>query len=205
MGALPAYDAIILAGGSGRRLGGVDKPALEVGGRRLLDRVLESCAGADRTIVAGPRRPTARAVTWCREEPPGGGPVAALAAALPLTHAEVVVVLAADLPLLGATVPRLVAALGGDDDGALLVDGEGRQQFLSGAYRRDSLVATLGDVPDPAGASMRRLLAGLRLRTVRDEDGAGFDVDTAADVVRAEVLLREVEGGARGVDDDGGA
>ncbi|MDP9399046.1 MAG: NTP transferase domain-containing protein, partial [Actinomycetota bacterium] len=137
--------------------------------------------------------------------PPGGGPVAGPAAALPLTRAGIVVVLAADLPLLGPTVPRLVAAAGSGDDGALLVDGEGRQQFLTAAYRRRSLLAALAAVADPGGASMRSVLADLRLRTVRDETGAAFDVDTAADVVRAEQLLREAEGGARGVDDDGGA
>ena len=31
------YDAVILAGGRGSRLGGVRKPELEVSGRRLLD------------------------------------------------------------------------------------------------------------------------------------------------------------------------
>ncbi|MYU19520.1 NTP transferase domain-containing protein, partial [Streptomyces sp. SID8361] len=55
-----AYDAVILAGGAARRLGGVDKPALRVGGRALLDRVLDACRGAGRTVVVGPRRPTVR-------------------------------------------------------------------------------------------------------------------------------------------------
>src|SRR4051812_33904528 len=40
MSSRPEYDAIVLAGGGGRRLGGVDKATLEVGGRTLLDRVL---------------------------------------------------------------------------------------------------------------------------------------------------------------------
>ena len=35
-----AYDAVVLAGGAARRLGGVDKPGVRVGGRALLDRVL---------------------------------------------------------------------------------------------------------------------------------------------------------------------
>ncbi|MGW0901366.1 NTP transferase domain-containing protein, partial [Streptomyces goshikiensis] len=40
------YDAIVLAGGAARRLGGVDKPALPVGARTLLDRVLDACPDA---------------------------------------------------------------------------------------------------------------------------------------------------------------
>ncbi|MYS16776.1 NTP transferase domain-containing protein, partial [Streptomyces sp. SID4982] len=32
------YDAVVLAGGGARRLGGADKPGVQVGGRALLDR-----------------------------------------------------------------------------------------------------------------------------------------------------------------------
>ncbi|MFI1091674.1 molybdenum cofactor guanylyltransferase [Streptomyces sp. NPDC020917] len=77
-----SYDALVLAGGAARRLGGTDKPALAVGGLMLLDRVLAACADARTTVVVGPRRPTARPVRWTREEPAGGGPLPALAAGL---------------------------------------------------------------------------------------------------------------------------
>ncbi|NED13442.1 NTP transferase domain-containing protein, partial [Streptomyces sp. SID9124] len=58
---MTAYDAIVLAGGAAKRLGGADKPALRVGGRALLDRVLAACADARATVVVGDRRPTVRA------------------------------------------------------------------------------------------------------------------------------------------------
>lgn len=77
-----AFDAIVLAGGAGQRLGGVDKPGLSVGGRTLLDRVLAACRDARRTVVVGGRRTTERPVVWAQESPPGGGPVAALDAGL---------------------------------------------------------------------------------------------------------------------------
>lgn len=47
------FDAIILAGGRGSRLGGVDKGALPVGGRALLDRVLDAARAAERVVVVG--------------------------------------------------------------------------------------------------------------------------------------------------------
>ncbi|MGW2299809.1 NTP transferase domain-containing protein [Streptomyces sp. NPDC001809] len=72
------YDAVVLAGGAARRLGGADKPGVRVGGRPLLDRVLAACRGAERTVVVGAPRPTVRPVRWTREDPPGGGPLAAL-------------------------------------------------------------------------------------------------------------------------------
>ncbi|MFZ2514092.1 MAG: NTP transferase domain-containing protein, partial [Candidatus Lutibacillus vidarii] len=40
------HDAIVLAGGRGSRLGGVDKGAVPVAGRALLDRVLDAVSGA---------------------------------------------------------------------------------------------------------------------------------------------------------------
>lgn len=47
------YDAVVLAGGAAKRLGGADKPGLTVGGLALLDRVLVACRGARTTVVVG--------------------------------------------------------------------------------------------------------------------------------------------------------
>ncbi|MFG2489589.1 DUF6457 domain-containing protein [Streptomyces caniferus] len=108
---LTDYDTIVLAGGAARRLGGADKPALSVGGRPLLDRVLAACPDAAITVVVGPHRPTTRTVVRALEDPPGGGPLAALDAGLRHTTAPTVLVLSADLPFLtAATVYTLLAA-----------------------------------------------------------------------------------------------
>ncbi|WP_409234969.1 NTP transferase domain-containing protein [Streptomyces sp. PA5.6] len=145
-----AYDAVVLAGGGAARLGGADKPGVRVGGRALIDRVLAACSGAGTTVVVAAPRPTARPVVWAREEPAGGGPLAALDAGLARTSAERVVVLSADLPFLGEpTVRRLLDALAGSGaDGAVLTDPDGRDQPLVAAYRRDALlreIAVLGE------------------------------------------------------------
>ena len=76
------FDVVVLAGGTGRRLGGVDKGGLVVGGAALLDRVLQASAAARHTVVVGEPRATGRVVHWAREDPPGGGPLAGLAAGL---------------------------------------------------------------------------------------------------------------------------
>ncbi|WP_406365966.1 DUF6457 domain-containing protein [Streptomyces sp. NBC_00645] len=118
-GADAVYDAVVLAGGAARRLGGADKPGVRVGGRALLNRVLAACAGATRTVVVAEPRGTARPVEWAREDPPGGGPLAALDAGLRHTAAPYVVVLSADLPFLEeGTVRRLLDTL--RDDGTHL-------------------------------------------------------------------------------------
>ncbi|MGQ4377025.1 molybdenum cofactor guanylyltransferase, partial [Streptomyces sp. SAS_267] len=114
-GADAGYDAVVLAGGAARRLGGEDKPGVRVGGRTLLDRVLAACADATRTVVVAGPRPTARPVEWAREDPPGGGPLAALDAGLRHTAAPYVLVLSADLPFLEEkTVRRLLDTLRAD-------------------------------------------------------------------------------------------
>ncbi|WP_201258914.1 NTP transferase domain-containing protein [Streptomyces ambofaciens] len=190
------YDAVVLAGGAARRLGGADKPGLRVGGRALLDRVLAACAGARTTVVVAGPRPTARPVTWAREDPPGGGPLAALAAGLGHTSAEHVLVLSADLPFLaGPTVGHLLSALAaGDADGVLLTDADGRDQPLVAAYRaralRRELAALTRDGADLTGLPLRRLTGALRLTRVPDAV-ASFDCDTWDDIATARARIRE--------------
>jgi molybdopterin-guanine dinucleotide biosynthesis protein A len=137
-----AFDALVLAGGSGRRMreGGVDKAALEVGGVRLLDRVIAAVDGAGRIVVVGPRRPTSPAVVWTIEDPVGAGPAAAIVRGLSLVSAPLVVVLAVDLPFAATVVPRLIAALADrEPELVVTVDHDGRRQPLIAAYRTAAL------------------------------------------------------------------
>ncbi|SOB82961.1 Molybdopterin-guanine dinucleotide biosynthesis protein A [Streptomyces sp. 1331.2] len=184
------YDVIVPAGGAARRLGGADKPGLTVGETTLLDRVLAACAGARTTVVVGPARPTGRTgVHWTREQPPGGGPVAAVAAGLDLVTADTVLLLAADLPFLDRrTVERLAAALdeaGPAVDAAVLVDAGGRDQPLAAAYRTAPLRAALAALGDPAGQPLRRLVGGLPRLLVADTDNVAYDCDTWEDLEQA--------------------
>lgn len=180
-----SYDAVVLAGGAARRLGGADKAELRIGGQRLIDRVLGALEGAECIVVVGPKRAVDAPVLWTREDPAGAGPVAALAAGLELVQSPIVVVLAVDLPFVREeTVARLVAAVG-DGDGALLVDGEGRDQMLAGAYRAAALRARIVALEEARGTSMRSLIEGLALARVIDERAA-TDCDTWDDVAAAE-------------------
>ncbi|MEU7054609.1 NTP transferase domain-containing protein [Streptomyces sp. NPDC046197] len=191
-----AHDAVVLAGGAARRLGGADKPGLRVGGRALLDRVLAACADARTTVVVADPRPTARPVRWAREEPPGAGPLAALDAGLRGTTQEYVVVLSADLPFLEeATVRQLLSALReGRAEGALVIDADGRDQPLVAAYRTQALRRELAVLADEhgtlTGLPLRRLTAALELTRVPDPV-ASFDCDTWDDIAAARARIRE--------------
>jgi len=73
----PAFDAVILAGGRGSRMGGPAKPLRKLAGWPMLDHVLLASSAASRQIVVGPSRIGIGAPVFCREQPAGSGPVAA--------------------------------------------------------------------------------------------------------------------------------
>jgi molybdopterin-guanine dinucleotide biosynthesis protein A len=183
----PPYSAVVLAGGRAARLGGQHKPQLEVGGRSMLAAVLAATADAADRIVVGPPQPVPPGVRVVREQPPGGGPVAALRAGLAEVTTDVVAVLAADLPFLTA---GLVAQLRDElaDDGVLVVDDAGRDQLLLGVWRTAALRAALPAAGGPT--SMRRVVAPLTIRRLRPAVAGGqpppwTDCDTPADLARA--------------------
>jgi molybdopterin-guanine dinucleotide biosynthesis protein A len=186
------YAAVILAGGSARRLGGRDKPAVRVGGLSLLDRVTAACAHATRVVVVGPEQQ--------------GGPVAALAAGLRMLGVNgrpgldsvangagpgvgAVALLAADLPLLTTGALDALAGALPDHDGALYVDGDGRRQLLCGLWRVEALRDRLATT-DPDGMPLRKLVAGLRIAELTDPAEPWFDCDTPEQLAEAERRLR---------------
>jgi molybdenum cofactor guanylyltransferase len=194
--ALPPYTAVVLAGGRAARLGGRPKPQLDVGGRTMLAAVLDAVADAARRVVVGPPQPAPADVVLVREQPPGGGPVAALRAGLPEVATDVVALLAADLPFLTpALIADLRARLTGD--GVLVVDDTGRDQLLLGVWRADALRAAVADVSGPT--SLRKVLAPLAVRRFRPEREPGVpppwtDCDTPAELARARELSRRSPG-----------
>lgn len=172
---------MVLAGGGSTRFGGVDKAMLVLDGMSLLDRVLTATIAAESTVVVGPERTVMRTVDWTRESPPGGGPVAGIAAGLAVGQAPVVVLLSCDLPWITADeVAQLVGGIG-EHDGFGLRDTGSREQWLAGAYRRTALMEALKRLGDPHNKSVRRLFLGLDL-TWSAPSRAGDDVDSWADL-----------------------
>jgi molybdopterin-guanine dinucleotide biosynthesis protein A len=112
----------ILAGGSGRRMGGVDKARLRApDGEQLLPRLLRLCdeLSLDAVVVGG--APTS-AVAVLADDPAGVGPIGGLCALLAHANARPAVLLACDLPYLRsplldrlATTPSTAAVLSARD------------------------------------------------------------------------------------------
>lgn len=181
-----SVDAILLAGGRGSRVGGAVKPLFEVDGSTLLRSAVAAVRrqGAARVIVAGPVLDDGLDARWVREDPPFGGPVAGILAALAEVDAEEIYVIACDLPTVDAAVELLCAPLPADADGACLDDG--RRQWLIGRYRTAALRRVASTLPDGGrDASMRALLGGLTVTTVAVDAALTHDIDTWDDLHRA--------------------
>ncbi|RLV54939.1 molybdopterin-guanine dinucleotide biosynthesis protein [Aeromicrobium phragmitis] len=180
---MTTLDAVVLAGGRARRLGGRSKPLLEIGGRTLLDRIVDGArvAGCGRIVVVGPSELDRDGVTLVREDPPFGGPVAALAAALPLVSAADVLVLAVDL-VHGDAVVRQLAEVPTTGDGTCLVDGSGARQWLAARYRTTSLRAALAALPEVRDAALHRALVPLNITELAVADELVHDIDTPEDL-----------------------
>ena len=131
---------VVLAGGSSRRFGS-DKLAARLGDRTVLDHCLSGMPSAWPLVVVGPSRAVPAPAIVVRESPPGGGPLAGVAAGLAVVGTDVVCLAPGDTPRAGEVLPLLVAALAADPSvsAAVLVDGEGRANPLLAAYRTDAL------------------------------------------------------------------
>jgi molybdopterin-guanine dinucleotide biosynthesis protein A len=197
-----SFEAVILAGGRGSRLGGADKPGLTIGTTTLAAAVVTAAvaAGARRVILVGPARPELAPLAASlpggllvvREEPPGSGPIPALRRGLASAGQPWTAVLAADLPFLrGHHLQALLQAAAPSPAGAVLTDSGSRPQWLAGCWRTGRLRSALLAY---SGASLHGLMLPLQPVLLNFDDGGGepppwLDCDTFADLDRARQLL----------------
>ncbi|MBF6327089.1 NTP transferase domain-containing protein [Nocardia transvalensis] len=187
---MTTVDAIVLAGGRATRMGGVDKPAIVVGGQSMLETALTAVAGCVRTVVVGPHRPElAPGIRQVQEVPAGSGPVAAIAAGLRALEecdfpADLIVVLAADMPFLtAAAVDELIGqATESGADAVFAADDSGRPQYLVGLWRRSALLAGVDRLDSLVNQPMKALVP---MDTVMVPLEGVADCDTADDIRRA--------------------
>ena len=179
------YDAIIVAGGAGRRMGGVSKADLVVDGLRLLDTVVGAVRDARQTVVVGDAS-VPDGVVLTREDPPGTGPAAGFGAGLAAVEhpSPWTMVLCVDLPDAARVAARLLdAARTAEDhfDGAVIV-AENRTQWLMGCYRTSALRGAVERFGPLEHAPLRRVLSPLLLHHVAPGKARPIDLDTPSDL-----------------------
>jgi molybdopterin-guanine dinucleotide biosynthesis protein A len=183
------WTALVLAGGRGSRLGGADKAAVTIGGVPVLDLLLSSLPEGVPVVVAGPERPTRRPVSFRREWPIDGGPVAGIAAGIVAVRTPVTAVVAVDMPAAGGLVRHLIAEFASCDGAALVpVDPSGFRQPLCSVVQTRALRDALVALGDPRDRSIRDLmeLIDVRERPLDEAERAWVDdIDTPGDLRKA--------------------
>lgn len=176
------WDAIVLAGGRGSRLGGVDKATLELDGATLLARALSAVEGASQVVVVGEVDAPGSIVV--QEEPRFAGPAAGVGVGLGEVKSPYVLLAAVDQPFLADAIPLLIDAVVGD--GVVAVDADGHRQHLMSVIDTHALRRAVAAQSSLTDLSLRALLSPLDLVEVAVPVRSTLDIDTWDDRDRAE-------------------
>lgn len=197
--AADAFDAVVLVGGGGTRLGGLDKAAIDLGGHPLVQASLDAAAAARTLVVVGTTSaPLPARARVTQEEPPGSGPAAAFAHGINAVDAPApwTLLLACDVPAAPQAVEQLrrsMGTAGADGDGAVIVAPDGRVQWVLGLYRTEA-VRNAAANSTTTNRSLRSLLGDLDLVRVPARADVWQDVDTWDDHERWSERLNHPEG-----------
>lgn len=204
-GSAEAAVGAILAGGLGRRIGGA-KPTMQLAGRPLLDHALDAvrATGLEPLVVAKPDTPLPELGCRVLREPQQPvHPLCGLVAALRGLGGRPLVAVACDMPFLDS---GLLAWLAAATEPLVLTETSDRLQPFPGRY--DASLLPHLEAAMVAAEALHTCLAGLSPRRIRDEELAhfgsverlAFNVNTPADLDRAERMLREPGAGAESND-----
>lgn len=183
-----SLNAIVLSGGTSSRFGS-DKASAKINGQTLLELLITNllAEGIEEIVVVGPKvvlnlgktLEVAAKITFVREAPEFGGPVAAIAAAISEIQSEQVAIFATDMPFAPKFLPALKARLDAKleskldsklesklaGDAALIVDSQGFAQPLAALYQSAPLkeaLSELAKINGVSGQSMKRLIIDLK-------------------------------------------
>jgi molybdopterin-guanine dinucleotide biosynthesis protein A len=185
----------ILVGGYGSRMGGVDKAALELEGRPLLDRVLDAVApfaseifvvANDDALAYDPR------FTVLRDPEPHAGVLPALLAALDATTAPLLLLLACDMPFVSRDVVQRLLEYAASHD-AVIPYVQSFPQPMHAVYRVAPCRTAIRNVLEHGGRRMISFLDDVdtihvqeqEIRTIDPEIRSFFNVNTPDDLEAA--------------------
>jgi len=176
---------IVFCGGSGRRLGGVEKPLIEVAGRPLLAWVLERLREQVSTVVLSGADGPAYARFGCEmvsDRVRGEGPLSGLATAVEVTTTDWIFTCPGDTPYLAENLVELLAADAERVGVAVPHDGNRRQNLflLMHRDRAESLVRFF----EQGGRAAHRWLDenGIGVTDLSAIAGSFFNVNTPDDL-----------------------
>ncbi|HET9443591.1 MAG TPA: molybdenum cofactor guanylyltransferase, partial [Acidimicrobiales bacterium] len=174
---------LVLAGGSGRRLGR-SKATVVVRGRTLVERAVDLVAARCQPVVVVSRPDVplpSLGVPVVLDRAGVRGPMNALLTGLTHLDTHDVIVLACDLPFAGPLLDRLAAA----PAGRAVAAADERLQPLCARYPRLATIDACERLMARGVRRMTSLLADLDAATIPAEEGELFNLNTADDLEQA--------------------
>ena len=192
---------IMLAGGTGKRLGGCSKPDLLIAGDRLISWSLSFLPKVPTVVVAPGEVEVPENVFLTMEEPPGSGPAAGIVAgwrqlanSFVFSPSDIIGVCPVDAPLSGFALRQLARQLQETNEDAaekqkILLGQVGEvTQYVLGAFTVRALMEMAR--ANTLNRSVRGVLSDIGFATREISPDYARDVDTPADIVPVTELLR---------------
>ena len=190
--------AAIIAGGRARRLGGLAKSDLVVGGRRIIDRQLSVLGHvAEHILIVSDDHHSFRAsgLRVCADLTPGQGPLGGLYTALVRSPTTQTLVVACDLPFLTVSFLRYLVAQAGGADAVIPRTAAGTQP-LCAVYDRSCVepIRTRLERRELRVSALRDAVRAIEIEPSEvapfDPDGTlFFNVNTPDDCIDANALV----------------
>jgi molybdopterin-guanine dinucleotide biosynthesis protein A len=171
-----AVTPVVLAGGQGTRLGGVNKALLEIGGQRVIDRLLAALRPLGTPIVIVSNDDSLLGLpdtVVVRDVEPRAGALMGLYSGLRAVHTPLAVATACDMPFVSTALLRALLAQAAGVDAVVPVIGE-QPEPLHAVYRPSCLPA----IEAALAAGRKRLLAffdAVRVRYVPEAELRRWD------------------------------
>jgi len=188
----PEPIGVILAGGLGRRIGGA-KAVVKLAGRPLISYPLAAMQAALRDVAVLAKPDTTLpslpgATVWIERAEPRH-PLVGVVEALGLAEGRAVVICAADLPFVTASLIRALATSNPGRAPAMVAASAGAMHPLLGCYQ-PAAASLLGPIAAGERRPMREIVGALepRLLEVQDPE-ALFNVNAPDDLLRAAAML----------------
>jgi molybdopterin-guanine dinucleotide biosynthesis protein A len=193
--------AIVFAGGLGTRLGGVKKALLDVGGKPIVERVLDAVRSLGDEIIVVDNDDSLAHLPGVRIVPDAetrAGVLTALYSGLSAATSELCLVVACDMPFLSAQLLQWLVEQAKDFDVVIPVAG-GQMDPMHAIYRRAPCLDAIGRALERGDKRMISYLGDVRVRQVEEAELRAldpelrslFNVNTAEDLSWA----RELAGG----------
>lgn len=173
---MEAVTPVVLAGGQGTRLGGVNKALLEIGGQRVIDRLLAALRPLGTPIVIVSNDDSLLGLpdtVVVRDVEPRAGALMGLYSGLRAVHTPLAVATACDMPFVSTALLRALLAQAAGVDAVVPVIGE-QPEPLHAVYRPSCLPA----IEAALAAGRKRLLAffdAVRVRYVPEAELRRWD------------------------------